>query len=201
MARPRHQEARRSEVTAAAKRALVRRGPSDMRVSDVADEANLSPATVMYYFPTRRELVAAAFRDAIERFHDRRRAAVEGMDDPAEKLVEMIRNGFPTGPDDEEVLILYLALPVVREDPEVAALLLRLTKSQVEDYVEILEDGAARGTFLLRAEPAVIADHIVALEDAYGLYIESTGFPFEEAVRSTLRYAEMAVSRSLPGAS
>lgn len=199
MARRKDQEARRNEVAAAATRAIARMGAEGVRVSDVANEAGLSPATVMYYFPTRRELMAAAFTRAIERFHDRRQQAIAGLEDPVAKLVEMIRNGFPTGPDDEEVLILYLALPVVRADPEVAALLLRLTNSQVEDYVEILEDGAARGVFNLRAEAPVIADHIVALEDAYGLYIESTGFPYEEAVRSTLRYAQMAVGRDLPG--
>jgi AcrR family transcriptional regulator len=200
MARRKDQEARRNEVTAAATRAIARMGAEGVRVSDVADEAGLSPATVMYYFPTRRELMAAAFTRAIERFHDRRRLAIAGLEDPVAKLVEMIRNGFPTGPDDEEVLILYLALPVVRADPDVAALLMRLTRSQVEDYIWILEDGAARGVFALGAEAAVIADHIVALEDAYGLYIESTGFPYEEAVRSTLRYAQMAVGRDLPGA-
>jgi AcrR family transcriptional regulator len=200
MARRKDQETRRTEVAAAATRAIARMGAEGVRVSDVADEAGLSPATVMYYFPTRRELMAAAFTRAIERFHDRRRLAIAGLDDPAVKLVEMIRNGFPTGPDDEEVLILYLALPVVRADPDVAALLMRLTQSQVEDYVEILRDGAARGIFDLRAEAAVIADHIVALEDAYGLYIEATGFSYEEAVRSTLRYAQMAVGMDLPGA-
>lgn len=178
---------------------MARRGPADMRVADVADEARLSPATVMYYFPTRRELVAAAFRDAIERFHERRLSAVACLEDPGARLVEMIRNGFPTGPDDEEVLVLYLGVPVIRADPEVAALLERLTRSQVEDYTGILEEGAASGAFALRAEPAVIAGHIVALEDAYGLYIESVGFAPDEAIRSTLRYAEMAVGRSLPG--
>ena len=52
-----------------------------------------------------------------------------------------------------------------------------LTGQQVELYRRILETGESAGTFQLTGDRRTIATNIVALEDAYGLYIVEGGPP------------------------
>src|SRR5260370_2578622 len=50
MARPKDQKRRREELVAAAARAVLRRGPAAVRLRDVAEEAGVTPAAVLYYY-------------------------------------------------------------------------------------------------------------------------------------------------------
>ena len=197
MPRRKDQSARREQVEAAAERALARHGAEDIRVSDVAAEAGLSPATVMYYYSTRSELIRVAFQRALERFVDHRREVVGAIDDPVAGLVAMLHEGFPAGSDDEEVVPLYTGVQAIRDDPELAAFVRRVTSRQVALYRAILERGAATGAFTLAGRSTDLARNLVALEDAYGLYAVGSGFSVEEGHRLTLGFAELAVGRSL----
>lgn len=197
MARRKDQAARRLQVEEAAERALARHGAESIRVADVAAEAGLSPGTVLYYYPTRTELIRIAFRRALERFVEERRRAVEAIADPVEQLVAMLGEGFPTSADDAEVVPLYTGVQAIRDDPELAALVRRVTARQVALYREILERGAAAGAFRLAGPPTLLAQSLVALEDAYGLYSVGSGFPVAEGYRRTRAFAEIAVGRSL----
>jgi AcrR family transcriptional regulator len=197
MPRRKDQAARRGQVEAAAERALVLRGAEGVRVADVAAEAGLSPATVLYYVPTRGELVRIAFRRALERFVEHRRAVVAGLDDAAEQLVAMLREGFPTSQDDAEVVPLYTGVQAIRDDPELAALVREVSARQVALYRLVLDRGAADGSFRLAASSTLLAETLVALEDAYGLYAVASGFPVDEGYRATLAIAEVGVGRRL----
>jgi AcrR family transcriptional regulator len=197
MPRRKDQSARRQQVEAAAERALSRHGAEDIRVSDVAAEAGLSPATVMYYYPTRSELIRVAFQRALDRFVAHRREVVSRIDDPVTGLVAMLREGFPTGGDDDEVVPLYTGVQAIREDPELAALVRRVTSRQVALYRSILDRGSTSGAFRLAGSSADLARNLVALEDAYGLYAVGSGFPVTEGYRLTLAFAELAVGRRL----
>jgi AcrR family transcriptional regulator len=167
---------------------------------DIAEAAGMSPASVLYYYPDVDRLVAEAIQHAIERFYERRAAAVESIDDPTVQLTTTISAGFPTGPDDQEVLMLYLGVPVIRRDRAVAALIRSLTGRQVSLYQRILEVGEARGVFDLADESLTIARNLVALEDAYGLYVINGNPSFvEEGKRLTLAYARMATRCYLLG--
>ena len=197
MARRKDQAARRLQVEEAAERALARHGAESMRVADVAAEAGLSPGTVLYYYPTREELVRLAFGRALGRFVEERRQTIHGIDDPVEQLKAMLRGGFPTSADDAEVVPLYTGVQAIRDDPELAGLVRRVTAHQVALYAEILERGAASGAFRLAGPSKLLAQTLVALEDAYGLYAVGSDYPVEDGFRRTLEIAEIAVGRSL----
>jgi len=197
MARPKDQAARRLQVEEAAERALTRLGAESIRVADVAAEAGLSSGTVLYYYPTRTELIRLAFRRALDRFVDERRRAVEAIDDPVEQLDAMLREGFPTSTDDAEVVPLYTGVQAIRDDPELAELVRRVTTRQVALYRGILDRGAAAGVFHLAGPSTLLAHTLVALEDAYGLYAVGSGFPVDDGYRLTREFAEIAVGRSL----
>ena len=194
MARPKKQEARRSQLKEATARAIAARGVAGVRVQDIAEEAGLAPASVMYYYPQLESLLRDAFVTAIERFHERRRATERAIEDARERLVETIRAGFPSGPDDVEVIMLYEFATFGREDATLAALIRTLTQGQVAMYEAILEAGRAQGHFDLADDARSIAQNLVALEDAYGLYIvggaEELGV--DDALRLTLSFARMA---------
>lgn len=147
------------------------RGTTGISLREIAQEANVSPSSVLYYYRDLYELVAEAIQYAMERFYDRRHEAIERHDDPREQLIATLLRGFPTGSDDLDVLLLYLGIPVIRRSGPIAALTRSLTARQVGLYRSILEIGAARGVFMLSEGASTIAANLVALEDAYGLYV------------------------------
>jgi len=147
------------------------RGTTGISLRDVAHEAGVSPSSVLYYYRDLEELVAESIQHGIERFYERRQHAVERYDDPREQLVATLLRGFPTGSDDPDVMLLYLGIPLVRGSASIGALTRSLTATQVALYRSILEVGAARAAFTLNDDALTIAANLVALEDAYGMYV------------------------------
>lgn len=159
----------------------------------------MSPASVLYYYPDLEQLVTEAIQHAMERFYERRHAQAETIVDPRARLVHTILEGFPEDHDDHDVLMMYLGVPVIRRNPVVASLIRTLTERQVALYQVILEVGRANGVFRLAADSLTIARNLVALEDAYGLWIINARREglLEDAKRLTLAYASMATGCDL----
>jgi hypothetical protein len=67
-----------------------------------------------------------------------------------------------------------------------------MTARQVEVYRRVLDLGAAQGVFTLADTSQAIARNLVALEDAYGLYMISGGEVADEALRMITSFAAMA---------
>jgi AcrR family transcriptional regulator len=83
MARPKRQEERRSQLVAAAQRAIAMHGPDGARLNRVAEEAGLTSGAVLYYYPDIDELMFEANRAGMERFYEGRVRMLEGLaDDP-----------------------------------------------------------------------------------------------------------------------
>ena len=195
MPRTKNQEGRRTTLRHAAARAIVARGSSSISLRDVATEAGVSPSSVLYYYPDLDELVSEAIQQAMERFYDRRHATAEALSDPREQLVTTIMGGFPSGSDDLDVLLLYLGVPVIRRSRPIAALMRSLTGRQVGLYRSILEVGAAQAVFDLVDDSWTIAANLVALEDAYGLYVmNGSEEHLGRYIGRTISYASVATS-------
>jgi AcrR family transcriptional regulator len=193
--RTKNQERRRTTLRHAAARAIVSRGSSAISLRDVANEAGVSPSSVLYYYPDLDELVSEAIQQAMERFYDRRHAIAEALTDPREQLVTTIKGGFPSGSDDLDVLLLYLGVPVIRRSRPIGALMRSLTGRQVGLYRSILEVGAAQEVFDLADESSTIAANLVALEDAYGLYVmNGNESGLKRYINLTMSYASLATS-------
>ncbi|QKG20636.1 TetR/AcrR family transcriptional regulator [Actinomadura verrucosospora] len=171
MARPSRAAEKRAELVGAARRAVAERGMLGLRLRDVADRAEMSSGSVLYYFPTLTDLLREVQREAVDRFCAAREDAVRGAPDPRRRLAAMIASGLPSGPGDELCVLLYELGTVSRRDPAYAAEHIRLFERQVGVYAGILESGAATGAFRLTRDAAEIARTLVALEDGYGLHI------------------------------
>ncbi|MBO2453784.1 TetR/AcrR family transcriptional regulator [Actinomadura barringtoniae] len=171
MARPSRAHERRAELVEAARRAVLDRGMLDLRLRDVAERAEMSPGSVLYYFPTLTELLREVQREAVERFCSAREGAVAGEPDPRRRLAAMIASGLPAGPGDELCVLLYELGTIARRDPAYAAEHIRLYERQVGIYARILEAGAAAGVFSLTRDASTLGRNLVALEDGYGLHM------------------------------
>ena len=192
MARRKDQVARRRQLAQAAGRAIAARGIGGVRLKDVAAEAGLSSQSVLYYYPDLRQLVEHAIEHTLERFAQRRAAAAAAIDNPRTALFATIQAGLPTGPDDEDLRILYEAAGYFRDDHALGERIRAMTARQVEIYQRILEQGQARGEFELADTSESIARNLIALEDAYGLYIIGGAPIVDDAIRQILSFASMA---------
>ncbi|MEV7009534.1 TetR family transcriptional regulator C-terminal domain-containing protein [Streptosporangium sp. NPDC051022] len=171
MARPSQAHVRRAELVTAAREALLRRGVIDLRLRDVAEQANMSTGSVLYYFPTLTDLLREVQREAVERFCVDREKAAREEPDPRRRLLGMIRAGLPAGSDDELCVLLYELGTYARRDPAYSAQHIRLCERQVALYAAILEAGAASGVFTLTRDAITLARNLVMLEDGLGLHV------------------------------
>ncbi len=198
MPRRKDQGLRRQQIMKATLRVLAARGLYDLKLRDIAEEAGLTPASVLYYYPELGELLAEAFRHAIERSFERRRELVEGTEDARGRLVGAVRAGMPTGPADAELLLLWEAIPFERTNAALADFDRVSAARKADLYASILELGVAQGHFAPAHEIRTIAWNLLALEDQHGLgvllgYLDSVA----EAERLVLSYAALATGCDL----
>jgi len=92
--RPLRRDAResRDKLIAAAQREFASRGV-DASLEKIAREAGVSIGTLYRHFPTRLDLLMAAFKPRVEEFLDGAKKALE-MDDPWEGFVYYLENLF-----------------------------------------------------------------------------------------------------------
>jgi AcrR family transcriptional regulator len=197
--RRKDQTERRQQLAQAARHVLLERGAVGVRVKDIAERAGLSPASVLYYYPNLDELLLEVSHDAMNRYAERRAAAVRELDDPSEQLRLAIRLGVPTGPDDEESRLLYELDAFTGSSRLFEMLSVSFFDRQTVLYQSVLETGAARGDFRLHGAAELIARGLVALEDGLGLQVV-IGHPAidsAEAERILLQYASAATGADL----
>ncbi|MDP3209157.1 MAG: TetR family transcriptional regulator [Rhodoglobus sp.] len=200
MARPKRQEQRRSELVAAAQRAIATYGPDGARLNRIAEEAGLTSGAVLYYYPNIDDLMLEALRAGMERFYEgrvRMMAALE--DDPVTRILALIAFGLPGDAQDTEVRLLCELGGSAGRNPVSATLLTSLFDRQVSMYQVVLEQGAARGIFTLRQPSLTIARNMVALEDAYGYRIVAKHPVIDNATAKELivDYARLATGHAL----
>lgn len=199
MARPKRAVHRRADLVDAARRALLEHGTT-VRLNQVAEAAGLTSGAVSYHYPELRDLLIDANRAGMERFYEGRMRALDGVTDPARRLVVTISSGLPVDSDDSDVRLLCELGGAAARNTVYAALLTALYDRQVAMYQVILETGAARGGFTLASDSLTIARNLVALEDAYGyrMMARHPAIGKELATDLILDYARLATGHPLP---
>jgi len=189
---------RKADLIVAAQRAIAQHGTS-VRLNQIADMAGVTSGAVLYHYPAVEDLLVEANRAGMERFYNARLAAIEGLTDPAARLLVTIRLGVPRDPDDEDVRLLCALGGEAARNTVYALLLTGLFDRQVGMYTTMLEVGSATGVFELRQPAETIARNLVALEDAYGYRImaKHPTIDYDTAVELILDYARMATGHPL----
>jgi AcrR family transcriptional regulator len=179
---------------------LLERGAVGLRVKDVAERAGLAPSSVLYYYPNLDELLIEVSRGAIERFTERRAAAVRRLDGARDQLRLAIHLGVPSGPDDVDSRILYELDAFTGSSPAFGILTASYFDRQAVLYESILDAGARTGDFELTADALTIARGLVGMEDGLGLQVVIAHPAIDRSVAEEIlvRYAETAIGAALP---
>lgn len=192
MPRVRDQAARRAQLIEAAAQAVLQRGAANARLRDVADQAGLTPASVLYYYSDLGELLASVFERGTQTYITQRRNAVQACSGAWPKLAACLRSGVPF-PGEAEVSsrLLYELLPVTFRNEAAASQQLKFVAEQTELYQQILDDGRQTGEFRLVADAPFLARSFVALEDGYAIDVLSQAATAEDVTQRLMRHARL----------
>ena len=191
-------DGRRRELIAAASRVLLRGGAGTASVRAVADEAQVSVGSVLYYFDSFDELLRQTMENVLEEFYGRRLKVIAAPGSPAQRLARMIELGVPDE-ISEDLGLLYGSLAFARTNPQLQPLHRSIVERQVDLYRTLIEVGAESGDFGLQSPAEVIARNLVALEDAYDLYaLVGIALGGEQRRAQVRSYAELALGCRLP---
>ncbi len=199
MARVRNQDARRSQLAAVAIDVIARRGLGAVRVKDIADAAEVSPRLVAYYYPEIDDLIDEVYRVAVDRYYWQRLEAITKLESPVDRLANLIESGLPAGDDDLLSRALYEFSVNAGRDPAHGTLMTLLFEREVSLYVGVLEAGRASKDFVLSEPVLAIAQNFVALEDAFGMYVNGGNSSLDATAAAALlrSYARSATGVDL----
>jgi AcrR family transcriptional regulator len=198
MARKKDQGPRRAELEEAVLRAVLARGLEGLRLRDVAEQAGVTPAAVLYYGDLDG-LIYQTYQRAIERFSQEREQIAENYPDARDRLRACIDHGVAQGPEDELVRLLFECWPRSLRDPKAAALDSSLTERQIAVYAGILVLGQAQGHFRLTDPPRLLAANFVAMEDGYQMEVLAGRRTRTEVIACLHSYARAATGHVLTG--
>ena len=162
MARKSNQQIRREELIDAAQDAVARKGLAAVQLRDIAQLAELTPGAILYYYDDLR---------ATQRYSVQREQAIAEISSPALRLGTLLRMSAPTGPDDDELRILFEFDAMIFRNPRYVEYARRYLHRQVEMYRNVLQSGLDAGVFALRASATDTARNLLALEDSHGFSV------------------------------
>ncbi|MFI8371986.1 TetR/AcrR family transcriptional regulator [Streptomyces sp. NPDC085466] len=189
-------EARRAELGEAVQRALLSRGLEGLRLRDVAEEAGVTPAAVLYYGDLDA-LVHETYQQAIERYSRQREEATDRFTDARDKLRACVDHGVATGPEDALTRLLFEYWPRCLRDAKAAALDSSLTERQIAVYSGILVLGQAQGHFALQDPPRLLGATFVAMEDGYQMEVLAGRRTRAEVITALHAYARAVTGHDL----
>lgn len=179
----------------AARRTISRRGFSATRVADIAEEANVSPATIHYYFKTKDEILVRALLWAGEQLLppilDR-----AGSDDAITLIVQYIESTIPyAGVQREEYLLEIDLWSNVRLYPELLPAWESYEERWLAHVTELISLGIRTGAFRPQVPAAELAERLVALTDGLSAQaaIKASRMPPERVRQLILRFASEAL--------
>lgn len=138
---------REVEIVRSAYRTVARRGPDRTSLRDIADDAGVSKALLLYHFGSKDELLLASMKWALERTERRIRERLAGNQagDRISALVEAIF----IGPEaNRQFYLFYLDLvQQVARVPKFVSLASMLDDIINGLYTEVIAAGVAEGAF------------------------------------------------------
>jgi AcrR family transcriptional regulator len=144
-------ESRRSDILNATAVAIAERGLCETRISDIAEVIGVSPALILYYFPTKAALLSEAMIHLDRIFYEGVRDKLEAAPTAEDRLVILIEESCPApsvGAVVPDTWALWPAMwEMARQDPALAEARARLDEAWREQIVTIVEDGIATGEF------------------------------------------------------
>jgi AcrR family transcriptional regulator len=149
--RPKMTESRRHDLLRATVTAIAERGLCETRIADVAELVGVSPALVLYYFPTKAALLTEALVYLDRLFYEGVAKKLEKALTAEDRLVILIEESCPRPTKPGEMPDSWVLWPatweMARLDPALAAARARLDEAWRAQIVTIVEDGISSGEF------------------------------------------------------
>lgn len=167
----RAQDDRRTQMLRAALEVLAERGFPETRIADVATQAAVSPALVIYYFKTKNHLLTEAMRYAEDVWYEQGARRMADIGSAAGRLEEIVAMSCLPQRDDVVSWVIWLDLwsTAVRH-PQVRILREEFDERWRETIRQIVRAGQASGEF----EGVSVEDFAVgfsALLDGFAIQI------------------------------
>ena len=154
---------REIEIIRSAYRTMARRGSHRMSLQDVADEAGVSKALLLYHFGTKDALLFSAMKWALERTAQRIRDKLDPGGSPDEQIAALIDAVFIEPEANRGFYLFYLDLiEHAGRAPGFGGLSTMLEEIINGLYREVIASGVQDGKFNV-PEPDVAARHMRAL--------------------------------------
>lgn len=185
---------REERVLRAAAQAIAELGYRNVRVTDIAERADMTPGHVTYYFPSKNELLLLAIRRSEEQLADEARAGLAEIEDPWLRLRQLIALSAADGVQDEGWALWLQVWANGMVDDAVSVEHRQLDLRWFEILVEVIEYGRDRGAFHVD-DVADAAEMISALID--GLSIQVTVGSGRVDRERALRLCELGAARVL----
>jgi AcrR family transcriptional regulator len=142
-------ESRRHDILRATATAIAERGLCETRIADVAEIVGVSPALVLYYFPTKAALLTESLVYLDRLFYESVAQQLEGAASAEDRLVVLIEESCPrpskTGELPDSWVLWPATWEMARLDPALAAARARLDEAWRAQIVTIVEDGISSG--------------------------------------------------------
>jgi AcrR family transcriptional regulator len=139
---------REMEIIRSAYRTMARRGSHRMSLQDVADEAGVSKALVLYHFGSKDALLLAAMKWAVERTAERIRSGLESGGDPRQQIAALVDAIFIEPQANRDFYLFYLDLVEhagrVPSFGELSTMLIEIINGL---YREVIAEGVREGVF------------------------------------------------------
>jgi AcrR family transcriptional regulator len=158
-------ELRRPQILRSAVELVREKGLWEVRISDVAKHAGVSPASVVYYFGTKDQLFAEAIGGADDAFYDAIVPELEHLERAVDRLACLIVRSSMSD------WVLWIDLWVyARLHPDIAAAQRRFHARWRGAFTEIVRYGSERGEWGLRDAEAV-ALRLAATTDGLAVHM------------------------------
>lgn len=163
----------------------------------VAEEAGVSPASVLYYFDSKEMLFQSAISSILDEFYNDRVQLLSSIESSEERLVAMIYAGIPDEVNEDMRVLLEITSMLPRM-PQLQPFVSSIVEKQLNLYFTVIEVGTGMGIFSPSPNSMTVARNILALEDAYDIYPLTGLQQNRQDIRDgVISYAELALNVDL----
>jgi AcrR family transcriptional regulator len=166
---------RHQEILDAAARVITDRGLAETRISDIAEQAGVSPGLILYYFESKDRLLAEALTYANDQFYLRTSREIRRIPSAREQLQRLIDLSVPGhlpeyGRLDEWALWIEVWVRALR-DVDMARDREVLDQRWRAQIAEIVRGGQASGEFTSTEDAEELALRLAAVIDGLAIQV------------------------------
>jgi AcrR family transcriptional regulator len=174
-ATPKQIKDRHQQILDAAARVITERGLAETRISDIAEQAGVSPGLILYYFDSKDRLLAEALTFANDQFYVRTSREIRRIPSATEQLRRLIDLSVPGylaeyGRLDEWALWIEVWVRALR-DADMAKDREVLDQRWRAQIADIVRGGQSSGEFATTEDADEIALRIASLIDGLAIQV------------------------------